>query len=155
MKGTTSSIMQPDGTLRCRCGGTQFKPQRSTGRKVALGVASLLGSTNEVRCLACGTKYRVRVGLPPQAPPTPPRPDPVPVDVTARAYEIWLTGYTGSTIPVIKGLRKSLIGLGLREGKAIVDSVPAVCFWTQDGPRASAMLAQLERYCPQGRFELR
>lgn len=57
--GTIASIMQPDGTLRCRrCGSTALQPKRSTGRKVALGFASLLGGTNEIRCLVCNAKYR-------------------------------------------------------------------------------------------------
>jgi hypothetical protein len=56
---TTKQIMQPDGTMRCSCGSTQFKAQISTGRKVAFGFASMLGSADEVRCLVCGRKYAV------------------------------------------------------------------------------------------------
>ena len=58
MKMSTQALLQPDGTLRCpKDGSTQFETKRSTGRKIAFGFASLLGSTNEVRCLVCGTKY--------------------------------------------------------------------------------------------------
>lgn len=43
---------------RCtRCGSDQFKPVRSTGMKVGLGVASLLASANQLECLMCGQKY--------------------------------------------------------------------------------------------------
>ena len=71
MKPATFQIMQPDGSLRCVCGGTQFNPQRSAGRKVAFGFASLLGSTNEVKCLACGRKYAVEQFVPTAAVPAP------------------------------------------------------------------------------------
>jgi hypothetical protein len=54
--------MQPDGSLRCsRCGGTQFVTRHSAGRKLAVGVAVLLASANEVHCVACGAKYSRRV----------------------------------------------------------------------------------------------
>jgi ribosomal protein L7/L12/DNA-directed RNA polymerase subunit RPC12/RpoP len=57
-RGTIQSLMQHDGSLKCpRCGSTTFEAKRSTGRKLALGLASLIGSTNEVRCLVCGAKY--------------------------------------------------------------------------------------------------
>jgi DNA-directed RNA polymerase subunit RPC12/RpoP len=75
MKDSIQSIMQPDGSLRCaRCGGTQFEAKRSTGMKVAFGLASLLASANEVQCVACGTKYLRRT--PAVTPvPTPPKPN--------------------------------------------------------------------------------
>ncbi len=41
-----------------KCGGTQFKAVRSTGRKVALGLASLLTSANQVECVTCGAKFK-------------------------------------------------------------------------------------------------
>jgi hypothetical protein len=54
-----SQLVQPDGTLRCaRCGSTQFTTKRSTGRKVMFGVGALLGSANQVQCVACGTTYK-------------------------------------------------------------------------------------------------
>ena len=56
---TTKQIMQPDGTMRCSCGSTQFKAQISTGRKMAFGFASMPGSADELRCLVCGQKYAV------------------------------------------------------------------------------------------------
>ena len=56
---TTKQIMQPDGTMRCSCGSTQFKAQISTGRKVAFGFAPMPGSADELRCLVCGLKYAV------------------------------------------------------------------------------------------------
>jgi hypothetical protein len=71
MKPTTASIMQPDGTLRCTCGSSTFHAQRSVGRKVAFGFASLLGSTNEMRCLACGRIYVVAQAAPPPLRMTP------------------------------------------------------------------------------------
>lgn len=40
------------------CGGTDFKAVRSTKRKLALGLASLLTSPNEVQCVACGQKFK-------------------------------------------------------------------------------------------------
>jgi hypothetical protein len=59
--GSAKSIMQPDGSLKCpRCGGTQFETGRSTGMKIGWGAASLLGSPNEVHCIACGAKYKRR-----------------------------------------------------------------------------------------------
>lgn len=58
MKDLIATIMQPDGTMKCtQCGGVNFEAKRSTGRKLAFGALSLLGSTNELRCLACGKKY--------------------------------------------------------------------------------------------------
>ena len=55
---SVKSIIQPDGSLRCsNCGGTQFETRHSTGRKVAVGVATLLASANEVHCVACGARY--------------------------------------------------------------------------------------------------
>ena len=58
-KDTVRSIMQPDGTMKCsQCGGVQFETKRSMGRKVMFGAASLLGSANEVHCVACGAKYK-------------------------------------------------------------------------------------------------
>ena len=56
---TTKQIMQPDGTMRCSCGSTQFKAQISTGRKMAFGFAPTPGSADELRCLVCGQKYAV------------------------------------------------------------------------------------------------
>jgi len=58
MPTSASELVQPDGSIKCaKCGSTQFTTKRSTGRKVIFGVASLLGSANEVQCVACGTKY--------------------------------------------------------------------------------------------------
>lgn len=60
-----SSIMQRDGSLRCaRCGGTQFHARHSAGRKLMVGVGTLLASANEVHCLACGAKYSRKVDQP-------------------------------------------------------------------------------------------
>ena len=60
-----SSIMQADGTLKCgRCGGTQFNARHSTTRKLMVGVGTLIGSANEVHCLACGAKYARRLDGP-------------------------------------------------------------------------------------------
>jgi hypothetical protein len=60
-KPTIKSIMQPDGSLKCsRCGGTQFVTRHSAGRKLAVGVAVLVASANEVHCVACGAKYARR-----------------------------------------------------------------------------------------------
>ena len=56
---STKQVMQPDGTMRCSCGSTQFKAQISTGRKEAFGFAAMPGSADEVRCLVCGRKYAV------------------------------------------------------------------------------------------------
>lgn len=47
-----------DGSLRCpACGGSQFKAKRSMGRKVTLGVGSLLLKQNQVACVTCGTVF--------------------------------------------------------------------------------------------------
>jgi DNA-directed RNA polymerase subunit RPC12/RpoP len=85
--------IEPDqhGNRRCpKCGGSQFQAISSTGRRVTMGLASLvtlgaasfLSTQNEVRCLGCGTKYRMKpakVGPPPNAnlpvQPPPERPD--------------------------------------------------------------------------------
>lgn len=72
---TIQDLMQPDGSLRCTCGSTQFKAQRSTGRKVAFGFASLLGSTNEVKCLVCGRKFKRGDPWAAMKEPAPQRPD--------------------------------------------------------------------------------
>ena len=78
-KQYVSQIMQPDGTLKCAvCGGSNFRARRSMARKLTVGAASLLGSTNEAWCQTCSTKYKM--GSPPVAAYTPPRPDtPMPV----------------------------------------------------------------------------
>ena len=76
-KQFTSQILGGDGLLHCaQCGGTQFGAHRSFGRKAAVGVLSLLGSTNEVHCLACGAKYKTGAA-PASRHWTPPRPDAV------------------------------------------------------------------------------
>ncbi len=66
--------IEPDeqGNRRCpKCGGAQFQPMRSTARKVMFGFASLLGSQNEVKCLGCGTKYKVQGAMSPAPPGRP------------------------------------------------------------------------------------
>ena len=40
-----------------KCGGTQFEAVRSTKRKVAFGLASLLAPANEVRCIMCKERF--------------------------------------------------------------------------------------------------
>jgi len=55
---TGRELVQPDGTLRCAvCGSSQFETKISTERKVLFGVAALLGSGDQIQCVACGTKY--------------------------------------------------------------------------------------------------
>jgi hypothetical protein len=79
MKQSAQVLIRPDGMLRCpHCGGGQFQPKRSTGRKVAFGFASLLGSTNEVRCVTCAATFSTSPrasGSVEMTPPQPPRPD--------------------------------------------------------------------------------
>jgi hypothetical protein len=42
-----------------KCGSTNFKTRRSTGRKVALGlVGSLLLKANGVECVNCGQRFK-------------------------------------------------------------------------------------------------
>jgi hypothetical protein len=64
-----------------RCGSHSFKPQRSTGMKVGIGLLSLAVSPNELLCLGCGAKYAIGAvgkplpGSPSTRPDPPPRPD--------------------------------------------------------------------------------
>lgn len=56
----TTIYPQQDGSLRCiKCGSSQFQPVRSTGRKVGLGLLSLATQPNELRCIACGSRYSI------------------------------------------------------------------------------------------------
>jgi hypothetical protein len=56
---TARELVQPDGSLRCaRCGSTQFETKISTRRKLMFGVGSVLGSGNEIKCFACGARYK-------------------------------------------------------------------------------------------------
>jgi hypothetical protein len=56
---TATELVQPDGSIRCaKCGSTQFETKISVARKLTVGVASVLGSGNEIQCYACGTKYK-------------------------------------------------------------------------------------------------
>ncbi len=58
-RGTPSKPLASSiGGVCPKCGGTSFKPVRSTGRKLALGFASLLTSANEVQCVTCGKKFK-------------------------------------------------------------------------------------------------
>jgi hypothetical protein len=55
---TARELVQPDGKLMCPvCGSSQFETKISTGRKLMFGVASVLGSADQIQCFACGTKY--------------------------------------------------------------------------------------------------
>ena len=36
----------------------EFTSGRSMNRKLTFGLLSLLGGTDEIRCVACGNKYR-------------------------------------------------------------------------------------------------
>jgi hypothetical protein len=45
-----------------RCGSTEFKATRSVGRKLTLGLASLLVNANEVECVMCGLKFKRGLG---------------------------------------------------------------------------------------------
>lgn len=56
MIGSTNHIRQPDGSLRCSCGSTQFHAGRSTAQKMALGVASLALTPRMLTCLSCGKR---------------------------------------------------------------------------------------------------
>lgn len=58
-----------DGTLGCpRCGSSQFKARKSTGKRTAIAttavisggitaVAGLAAKKNQVQCVACGARY--------------------------------------------------------------------------------------------------
>lgn len=58
-KFTSIGTRDEEGNVRCpNCGGAQFKAKRSLGRKVGLGLASLLTTANEVECVTCGKKFK-------------------------------------------------------------------------------------------------
>src|SRR5262249_31686924 len=53
----------PEGALRCpRCGSTQFTAKRSNTGKVfgfsTLGVGGLIAPKSQVKCVACGLKFK-------------------------------------------------------------------------------------------------
>jgi uncharacterized Zn finger protein len=51
--------LDDQGNLHCpACSGTQFEAVRSSGRKLAFGIASLLAPANQVRCVTCGEIFK-------------------------------------------------------------------------------------------------
>ena len=52
------SLSSPTGRSDARSAAhLQFETKISTGRKLLFGVASVLGSADQIQCFACGTKY--------------------------------------------------------------------------------------------------
>jgi DNA-directed RNA polymerase subunit RPC12/RpoP len=144
---TTRSLLQPDGSMRCpRCGSTQFHAQRSAGRKVAFGFASLLASTNQLRCMGCGQKYTIDRSATAPTPPATPQP-------AVGVWGIWLGSHGGRKVDTIKAIRSVMPG-GLVQTKSIVDAAPTRLARYPTEREASMMLGSLRAACPWAAFEL-